>query len=38
MHNTYYIHIFDVYLLHVSVLVRRNQGEQLCQFLEKTRL
>jgi hypothetical protein len=34
MHNIYYIHKFDVYLLHVSVSVHRRQGEQLCQFFE----
>ena len=35
MHNIYYIHTTDVYLLHVSVLVHHPQAEQLCQFLEK---
>jgi len=29
-----YIH-FDAYLLHVSALVHNQQGEKLCQLLEK---
>ena len=31
----YYIHAFDVYLLHVSVFAHCQQGEQLRQFLQK---
>ena len=31
----YYIHAFDIYLLHVSVLVPCQQGEQLRQLLQK---
>jgi len=34
MHVIYYIHAFDAYLLHVSVPVHHNQGEQLCNTLE----
>jgi hypothetical protein len=30
-----FIHIFDTYLLRVSVLVHHHQGEQLCHLLEK---
>jgi hypothetical protein len=35
MHSIYCIHIFDVYLLHVSVFVHYLQGEQVHHFLEE---
>jgi hypothetical protein len=36
MDSTNYIHTFDEYLLHVLALVHNQQGEKLCQLLEKT--
>jgi hypothetical protein len=34
MNNICYIHTFDVYLLHVSVILQHRHGEQLRGFLE----